>query len=531
MKASSALLVLVCALAPHLSDCGSAFADVSGTNARSPATGAADGGRLTPVVGSITILGNRRTDEAVIRRELLFRVGSRLDSNLVEESARNLRLLLFLANVEITIHSQKAGQIRGGPRNDPIGSTSVVDVVVQVEDLYSRALSPLVSGTAQELSYGFAALDYNFLGRGHTARLTLERDAVSGHHGSISYRVRRLRQSPFVVDTDLGLGAEGHHAVLRISRPFSSLATARSFGVTTSSSEAIQRLYAAGRQTARYKRTYRGAGAWYAHSLGDQVKFRPGVRISISEHEFDASRGYAYTPDDSRRVRPSVSALVWRPQYERTRWLNALGTVEDVQLGSWISVVGGASLRALGSDRDYPFVSLQVAPRTRYGSDTYAFAFFAISSRYHDGKYRQVVSTCQLRLHRRIGAIHGLAARLRLDTVDRPETQAQFLLGVDGGLRGYWPRSWEGRRRLLANVEVRPTLRQRPDYVVAGAVFVDAGAAWSPGESSPSARPALGLGLRVGLPRVYSTPVMRVDIARGLRRGVWQLSFGIGQYF
>ena len=40
-----------------------------------------------------------------------------------------------------------------------------------------------------------------------------------------------------------------------------------------------------------------------------------------------------------------------------------------------------------------------------------------------------------------------------------------------------------------------------------------------------------GAGGRIGLPRVYNTPVMRVDLAYGAGDGAWQLSFGIGQYF
>ena len=46
-----------------------------------------------------------------------------------------------------------------------------VEVTVSVEDLYSRALSPLISGQIDELSFGVVALDYNFRGRGQRLRL------------------------------------------------------------------------------------------------------------------------------------------------------------------------------------------------------------------------------------------------------------------------------------------------------------------------------------------------------------------------
>lgn len=486
---------------------------------------------LCPTVGSIAVQGNRRTNDAVIRRELLFQVGSPYDSSLVEESARNLRMLLYLANIQITARPRCESPGGESPCADAGRSPAVVDVVVRVEDRYSRALSPLVAGAAQELSYGLAAMDYNFLGQGHTARMTLERDAVSGHYGALSYRVPRLRDSRCVLDTDLGFGAEGHHAELRISRPFFSLAAVKAFGLSMSSSESVRRLYADGRPTAQYRRTYRGASAWVTRSLGSQVKLRPGLRISLSERHYHTSRGYTYAPADSRRVIPSISLLVWRPHYERARYLHALGNIEDVQVGSWISVGAGASLRALGSDRDFPFFALQIAPRLKPSSHTYAFLLFLASTRYHSGECRQLTTTSQIRLYKQIASVHGLAARLRLDSIDRPETESQFLLGVDTGLRGYSARSMAGRRRLTVSFEARPTFRQRPDYTIAGAAFADAGTAWTPGRSSLSIRPALGLGLRLGLPRVYSAPVMRADVARGLRHGVWQLCFGVGQFF
>jgi len=59
-------------------------------------------------------------------------------------------------------------------------------------------------------------------------------------------------------------------------------------------------------------------------------------------------------------------------------------------------------------------------------------------------------------------------------------------------------------------------------------MFADVGGAW---DHEPSLHAALGSGLRLGLPRLYNTPVMRLDLARGFNGGVWQISFGLGQHF
>jgi hypothetical protein len=56
------------------------------------------------------------------------------------------------------------------------------------------------------------------------------------------------------------------------------------------------------------------------------------------------------------------------------------------------------------------------------------------------------------------------------------------------------------------------------------------GNAWTPPAGGVEPHPAAGIGLRLGLPRIYDTPILRADLARGLRGGIWQLSFGLGQY-
>ena len=227
-----------------------------------------------------------------------------------------------------------------------------------------------------------------------------------------------------------------------------------------------------------------------------------------------------------------MSLVVWRPKYERTHFIRALGRVEDLQIGSWAGASLGLSHRAFGSDRNFPVGAVHISPRFKAGSATYAFITFSTSSRFRGGGYYNLTTTSQILAYTVVEQMHTLALRLRFDTLSRPEDASQFLLGVDRGLRGYRPRSLNGSRRLLFNVEARPTFLTERQYVVAGAVFVDAGTAWEPGGSSPRLEASAGLGGRLGLPTIYSTPVFRVDLARGIGRlGVWQLSFAIGQYF
>ena len=126
----------------------------------------------------------------------------------------------------------------------------------------------------------------------------------------------------------------------------------------------------------------------------------------------------------------------------------------------------------------------------------------------------------------RMGATQGLRVYLCTSTDDEHWTNLPWrcIRVVKGvGLK-------TGTRRILLNVEARPTFYQHPLFVLAGALFVDAGRAWNPGAAG-KAKWGFGAGGRVGLPRVYNTPVMRADLAYGAADRVWQLSFGVGQYF
>ena len=472
------------------------------------------------IIAHITITGNSRTRSEIIRRELLFRPGDRLDSSIVQETERNLRRLFFLGSARISASPSR------------LGDAGTAEVNVEVEDLYSRALSPLFSGQPDELSYGVVALDYNLLGRGQIAQLSLHHDAISGNSGSVHYQIPRLRGTRHRVSANIGIGEEGHDHSLSLNHPLHALSSRWSYGISARSSERISRLYSGSDLAARYTSRVEAGALRLTHSRGDDVKLRPSLRLSVTDRRFLPTREFDYAPQDRRRVVAQMSLLVWRPRYERTHFIRALGRVEDLQIGSWAGASLGLSHRAFGSDRNFPVGAVHISPRFKAGSATYAFTTFSTSSRFGGGGYYNLTTTSQILAYTVVEQMHTLALRLRFDTLSRPEDASQFLLGVDRGLRGYRPRSLNGSRRLLFNVEARPTFLTERQYVVAGAVFMDAGTAWEPGGSSPRLEASAGLGGRLGLPTIYSTPVFRVDLARGIGRlGVWQLSFAIGQYF
>jgi hypothetical protein len=127
--------------------------------------------------------------------------------------------------------------------------------------------------------------------------------------------------------------------------------------------------------------------------------------------------------------------------------------------------------------RSYAPLTLQLSPRWVLGAHTYLWATVLASVQARPGTYQELNLLGELLAYQRLGECHWLALRLRAEAITRPESRTQFLLGADSGLRGVLPRRFAGQRRLIGNLELRPTLHRRVSWVLAGALFADAGAA------------------------------------------------------
>ena len=468
-----------------------------------------------PLIRRITIEGNTRTRTEIIRRELLFSTGESLDAGLVAETARNLRRMLFLGEVDIQVREEDGA----------------ADVLISVKDLYARALSPIISGEAGELSYGVIGLDYNFSGRGQVVQLTFEHDAITGNRAEAYYQIPRLWGSRQALTTNLGVGAEGHDVQVTFSRPFYTLSTRWGYGVSFFSQEQTVRLYTAQALSERYMDRTDGGSAWLIRSFGDRVKFRPNIRLDISDRRFAPHQGFTYAPEDRRRVLPSMGLTIWKPRFEQAQYIQFLGRREDLQLGSWVSTRAGFSGKDLGADQNFGFFQMQLAPRFKLYRNGYAFVNLFFSGRRQRGAYANLFAQAEILTYAQINRIHTMALRVRWDAVSRTEDASQLLLGSIRGLRGYAPRRFDGARRFLLNLEARPTLYRHAAFVLGGAFFVDGGTAWTPGSTSPSLNMSAGLGGRLGFTRIYNNPIMRADLAYGFQDRTWQLWVGLGQYF
>jgi len=512
------------------------------------------------LIKQIEIRGTTRTHNDIVRRELLFAIGDTIDADRATETQRNLRRLLFLTDVRLRMEA-----VSGSDRHDAgPGHPLTARAIVEVAERHARALSPLLDGDAEDLSYGLVALDYNFLGRGQIAQVTFFHDAISGDRISATYREPRLAATRHALRVSAGYaGNESRDLSLSVAKPFHALDTRWAYGVSVTQDRQRQRLYQSGELVARYNDEFTGASLWIVQSTsfrqsrsqstespwtGNQSgsiqargiqagsgswKIRPGIRLGISDRDFVADAPYAYEPTSRRRVIPSLSLTLWQPVYARRQFIRGLGQIEDLQIGGWLTATAGLSARALGSDLNYPLVAIQLAPRGHVTANGFFFGLLSVSTRCRDQEPWHLIASASGSSYVRVGERHVLAARISYHALHRTEDQgSQLLLGIDSGLRGYAPRRFDGTRRILVGIEARPVFWQHPKIVVGAAFFADTGSAWTPGFDRRTWVSSMGAGLRFGLPTVYDAPVLRADIAHGLQASQpWQLSVGLGHLF
>ncbi len=456
-----------------------------------------------------------RTHTHIIEREVLFAVGDRLDSALVAETERNLRLLPYLGNAQIEI----------APAGDQ------VDLFIRVSDLYSRALAPILSGALDELTYGLVGLDYNVAGRGQSLRLSIENRAINGRRGELDYSHQRVRGTRQHLVANAVLADDGHGGSIALQQPFATLESTHAYSISLHESTTIAQRYSNRHLAACYRISSRSSRLWYSHSQGGASKIRPSIEVRYLESDYTPLGIYSYAPIDRRHLQTTLGLLAWRPRYTKTRFVDNLGPIEDLQTGGWLVLRSGLAVPLASDDRTFAVYSLQLSPRWMPWPHTYIFSTLYASTQQRRGSFSNALFSVQTRLYRRIHAAHSLALQVRWDLLHNAEDGAQLLLGLANGLRAYPSYRFDGQRRLVFNAEFRPSFVRSFWYALAGALYVDAGTAWIPGKTSPHLRYGPGLGLRLGLPRIYGAPVWRLDLAYAVSDRTGRLSVGMGQYF
>jgi hypothetical protein len=462
-----------------------------------------------------------QTRPAVIRRELLFRVGEPYDSALVAESERNLRALGIFRRVQI----------------DSVRTPTGLMLRVLTKDGWSTQADWRFRSTGGEVAFTIGLIENNLLGTASTAAVRYRNDPDRSSV-ALSFKRPRLFAGTVGIGLQYENRSDGRTGAIAIERPFFALTSARAFRFEAEDHrERVLRFFEGqdlpSDTLSRRFSLVRALAAW-AIRASSAGYLRLGLMGQVQRDDFKPEVSSA---PFSKTVTGSLgSYAVWnRARFLVTRGYAGFAREEDVDLG--LTVRAGLQLapRAFGYDRNGigPSVSARVGASLPGGfAYVNALANGLYTAAGLDSGSVQLGGTVVLQPGpRHVALMHIEAGWLR-----DPVPGEEFDLGLGSGPRAFGSHAFTGDRSFFATAEYRYTVVDDLGGMVGLGIagFVDHGGAWYAGSRRRVGWDA-GLGLRVGASRSSDTPALRFDLARRFANDVepsgWVLTVGKGFAF
>ncbi len=465
----------------------------------------------------------------ILQHELLVREGDVWNKTMVDESARNLRLLPQLSLVLIV-------PMRGSTPD------SVIMVVI-TKDVWSL----YVDFDIQATSGGIEMLDLepketNLAGLQHTVlgRFVLTPDTYSL---GASYEVPRLdgRWLDLLFDGNVIVNRasgqpEGTYGSASITRPLYSSLTKWAWTTSVSWTDQIDRRYE--NATLTYFDSTPVPWEWRERTLVEQAKitrsfgwetkndFSVGASIQHTAYTVPSNPSLdpatvaafqrADVPVGEDRVGPFVQWHGYTSNYLRVFDLDTLGLQEDNRLGHdlWLRLY--PVLRAVGSTRDL-FGAYAAAAYTVPLGDGLASAAVETTTEVEPDRISDAsVQTSVAVVTPRTSVGRLIFATTMLDRW-RNYLNVQSYLGGDSMLRGYPSRYFAGKDLFATNLEYRTPHVDLASILLGLAAFYDVGDAFD-GFDNFQPKHSAGFGLRAVFPQVERA-VMRFDLGFPIEAG------------
>lgn len=452
------------------------------------------------------------THVATVNQQLLFREGDAFDRRVLDETERLLRDQRYLedASVETLRYNED----------------NTVDVLVRVHDVWTMSPGISFGRKGGENSTKFEFEDTNFLGLGKT--IAVERSSnVDRTAWRLGYVDPHVFGSWWRLSAAHSTLSDGSNDELSFGRPFYSLDSRWSAGVTAVDSELMTPLYSLGKQIGRFD-TQTQAFAFnggISRGLVDgwTTRYLFGARYDARSFSADPNDPTAFVPTDRRHAYPYVGMQWLEDAYVTTRNLNQIGRTEDLHLGKSLTMTAGFAASAFGSTSDAMMVTTSGEAGYELGEEQFFIGDFDLAARVESSGLRNAQFDVGGRYYLRQSEHRVFFAGLAATYSSRLDEDTQLLLGGDNGLRGYPLRYQAGTSRAIATLEERFYTDWQPLKLVnvGAAIFADAGRMW--GRDRFAAAPEgwltdVGVGLRLGSARSGLGNILHIDVAFPLNR-------------
>ena len=312
--------------------------------------------------------GNRLhllTQEDTVRSQLLFREQEPFSLQKVQETERLLRGQDYLYDAWIVPTCYHA-------------EDDSVDLQVRVRDVWS--LSPgFAFGRQGGANHGGLSIeDENFLGRGEKLELSYGKD-VDRASLSLAYQDPQLFGSWWRGNFELADNSDGGLASLQLTRPFYSLDTRWSAGLSALTGERVDTRYSLGEELDSYTVTedrfelQGGVSQGLRH--GWARRWLAGIRYEDSQFGPDPETPLAAPlPQDRKLLTPWLGISFIQDGYDTVRNLDQIARTEDVQFGRELRAELGIASAQFGSDRDAAVFALSAGTGERLAEGAPCFS-------------------------------------------------------------------------------------------------------------------------------------------------------------
>ena len=448
------------------------------------------------------------TRQHVIRRLLLFREGQAYSARALAESERLLRSTSYLFDARIIPVAYEDNRVR-------------VRVITRDVWTLQAGVSFGRSGGANTFRFGLS--DSNILGFGKD--LSLQRaDEVDRTSVLYRYRDPNLAGSRFRMLLAYQDNSDGFLRQVDVGRPFFSLDTRWSAGVSALTFDRVDSLYTLGevRDRFRHVEDVYEFGAGFSRGVVHGAARRFSAGLTYDRDRFENAPGELPSPAqpaDRLLVYPWFGFQYTEDEYATLRNLDRIERTEDLQFGYDVALRLGFSSRSFGADRDQAVLGTSFSTGLALGPRQTFLLGARGGGRFGRERSENVLAGVTARYDVRVFGRHSFHASATADAARNLDGENQLLLGGDNGLRGYPLRYQEGDRRYLVTLEQRFYAPWQVLRLVnfGGAIFVDAGAAWFAGprgdENELGLLRDVGFGLRLSSARSSQGSMVHVDLA------------------
>lgn len=463
------------------------------------------------------------TKAYVIRRELLFLPGERLDTARVHESERNLRALGIFRDVAI----------------DTVRTDSGLVVRVRTQDAWTTTVGVGLSTQGSQFVLDLSLRELNLLGRRTIALLEYrndpDRSAIIAGFDVPRALFNRVGFGATVVDQ-----SDGRASAVSVRYPFVSLSSraGASLGAQHFDGRVLRYAYGSPVPFDSLRRVFeivRGEAA-VALAASPRGFVHLGLSAQVRREDFFPEGPPILT--DTRTITAAAGPYlaVRFPRYIRVRDVQYLDRVEDVDLGLAVQADLLAAPRQWGYARSGAGVSLGAAigHAVPLGFARYTARASALQESGGGTDSATVEGTATVYV--RPGEGQLVAAHASGGMLRRSFPGGEYDVGLGRALRAFPAHAFTGDRYYQLAAEYRyivlPRLFGLIGVGVAG--FVDHAGAWYDGDPRRTGT-NVGAGLRIASLREASAAIWRLDLSRRLatdrQPAGWVVSVGQGWVF